>query len=555
MRDLLLKGLTKSTQEILKNHNLSLSNFPFKINLEQTKAKEHGDFTSNIALLLSKILNSPPVIIANKIVEQLKFQSDMIENIVVAPPGFINFNMSNQYWINVLKKILVLKNSYGHSNEGQGEKIIIEFVSANPTGPLHIGHGRCAALGDSLSNLMTMAGYNVFKEYYVNDTGRQIDLLGESVYSRYKEIVGINSKFPETGYKGAYIKKIAQELYESDGKKYMDLSSDVVISIISKFASEKILEKIRNDLYFFGVVFNSWFSEDSLFKEKKISKIISYLKEKNFIYVKDGALWMKTSIFGDQKDRVVVRSNGEPTYFASDIAYHQNKFERGFKKIINIWGADHHGYINRINSVLKALNYSENSFSILLVQMVRLIQNQIQIDMSTRKGSFISLEELIKEVGKDAARFFFLLRSHDSQLEFDIELAKKESAENPVYYCQYAHARICSIEKLAKNKGLYKLKPDDICLKMLKLEEEKEILKKLEGYPYVIKSAVHSLEPHRITFYLIELSTLFHKYYNAYRIISDDLLLTNARMNLIKAIRFVLKSGLSVLGVSSPEKM
>ncbi|MGA1841368.1 MAG: arginine--tRNA ligase [bacterium] len=554
MRETIIDLLNNSVNNLLERILPSYTAEDFQINLEPTKNKEHGDLYSNIAFTLSKKLKRNPFDVANEIISNINFKSEFINKVKVEPPGFINFFFSDLYWQGILDSIINKANKYGHCSIGQGKKVLIEFVSANPTGPLHIGHGRCAAFGDTLANLLKMAGYNVFKEYYINDAGRQIKLLAKSIFSRYKQILNIQSELPEDGYHGEYIKDIAFEIYKEHGNSFLSFSHEEIVNVFSQIASKKIIKNICNDLKIFRVNFDNWFRESYLYEKGEVNTALSILQEKGFIYEKDGAKWMKAALLGDQKDRVIIRSNGEPTYFASDIAYHKNKYERDYKKIIDIWGADHHGYMGRIKAVLRALNYEEKSFSVLLVQMVKLIRNGIQVNMSTRKGTFTSLEDVLNEVGPDAARFFFLLRRHDSHLEFDLDLAKKKSAENPVYYCQYAYARICSIERKAKSEGIpiADFKADS---SFLKLEEEKELIKKLHIYPYIIINSAQALEPHRITFYLIELSTLFHKYYNAYRIISDDQMITLARIKLIRAIKIVINSCLSLLGVFAPEKM
>ncbi|MGA1790772.1 MAG: arginine--tRNA ligase [bacterium] len=554
MRESIINALYLSIKNFLKQDYPSFPFHDIPINLEATKNQQHGDVTSNIAFLLGKRLKKRPIDIAKEIVKQFQIESNIIERISVAEPGFINFSLSNQYWQKVIDSVIDKADSYGHSDLGQKKRVLIEFVSANPTGPLHIGHGRCAAFGDTLSNLLSATGYNVQNEYYINDAGRQMALLGESILARYKQIFAPEASFPEDGYKGDYIKEMAQRIYEESGDSLLSRPQKGINQYLSQMASAQILDNIRKDLAAFGVHFDNWFSENSLYESNKVSYVLDLLRNKGLIYEKDGAQWMNASLLGDQKDRVIIRSNGEPTYFASDIAYHQNKYERGYEKLIDIWGADHHGYVDRVRAVLKALRHPDESFSVLLVQMVKLVRHGIQIDMSTRRGTFTTLEEVIEEVGTDVARFFFLLRRHDSHLDFDLDLAKEKSSDNPVYYCQYAHARICSIEKKAINRGfdVAKIEADT---SLLTLDEERELIKKLDTYPSVINNASQALEPHRLTFFLIELSTLFHKYYNAHRVITKKHQTTMARIKLTRAIKIVLKNCLALLGVSAPEKM
>lgn len=554
MRESIINALYLSIKKSLNRDDPSFPFYDIPINLEATKSQQHGDLASNIAFLLAKRLKTRPIDIAKEIVEQFQIEPNIIERISVAEPGFINFFLSSRYWQNVIDSVIEQDYSYGHSDIGKKKRVLIEFVSANPTGPLHIGHGRCAAFGDTLSNILSVTGYNVHNEYYINDAGRQMALLGESILARYKQIFAPETSFPEDGYKGDYIREIAQRIYEENGDSLLSQPQKGINQFLSQSASSQILDNIRKDLTAFGVHFDNWFSENSLYQSKKVSSVLDLLRNKGLIYEKDGAQWMNASLLGDQKDRVIIRSNGEPTYFASDIAYHQNKFERGYEKLIDIWGADHHGYVDRVRAVLKALRHPEESFSVLLVQMVKLVRHGIQIDMSTRRGTFTSLKEVIEEVGPDAARFFFLLRRHDSHLDFDLDLAKEKSSDNPVYYCQYAHARICSIDKKAINRG-FEMEKIEGDTSLLTLDEERDLIKKLDTYPSIIINASQSLEPHRLTFYLIELSTLFHKYYNAHRVITKNHQTTMARIKLTRAIKIVLRNCLALLGVSAPEKM
>ncbi|MGA1796186.1 MAG: arginine--tRNA ligase [bacterium] len=554
MRDVLIIELTRAVQEVVSAHGKTLDAADLPMGLEPTKSPEHGDLASNVAFPLARILGRRPIEIARTIVEGIRTDCGLIDRMSVAAPGFINFTLSDRYWHGIIRMVLTQGDAYGRCTIGRGKRALVEFVSANPTGPLHIGHGRCAAFGDVLSNLLAIAGYDVEREYYINDAGRQMDLLGKSILSRYMQQFDPNAPFPEDGYKGDYIKEIAEEIYRREGDIYVRRPEKEAVTTLTRMAADSILQMIKDDLQAFGIVFDRWFSEQSLYDSGKVAATIELLRKRGFIYDQDGAQWMKASCLGDQKDRVIIRSNGEPTYFASDIAYHQDKYERGFDRTIDIWGADHHGYVDRIKAVLKALDHPKDSFSALLVQMVKLIRNGTQIDMSTRQGTFTTLEEVVKEVGRDAARFFFLLRRHDSHLDFDLDLAKEHSAKNPVFYCQYAHARICSIEKKAEDKGI-PLSGADADFSLLRLEEEREIIKKLDAFPYLLINAVQALEPHRITFYLLELSTLFHKYYNAHRVVSRNRQLTLARMQLIEAVKIVIRNCLALLGVSAPETM
>lgn len=555
MRNILFNEIDRIMKLILKKEGKNHFKEKIYFQLEPPKEKIYGDYFTNIAFVLSKYIDKSPFQIANEILSYISFPNDILQKIEVVPPGFINFYISKNNRNLILKEILSNKHSFGKSSIGNDQSILIEFVSANPTGPLHIGHGRCAAFGDSLSNLLKIAGYNVSKEYYINDSGKQIDILSKSVFSCYCKHLNSSFSFPDNGYRGEYINQIALNIINNDGRKYLNMPEDEAIKLFRTLTSDIILEINKDDLHSFGVDFDSWFSETSLLKDNKVLEILNILRKKGIVYEKDDAIWIRTSNLGDEKDRVVIKSNGEMTYFSTDIAYHHNKLLRGFHRLINIWGADHHGYINRIKSIIKALDFSDENIDFLLIQMVKLIKDGKQIDMSTRKGTFITLDELINEVGKDAARFFFLLRRHDSQLEFDLDLAKQQSSENPVYYCQYAHARISSIESNIKEFDVDSMLIDNIDISLINLPEELDIIKKLEEFPYMIESASNSLEPHKVTYYLIELSTLFHKYYNAHRVISPDSNLTMARLALIQSVKYVIKNCLNILGVSAPQKM
>jgi arginyl-tRNA synthetase len=435
--------------------------------------------------------------------------------------------------------------NYGKTNIGKGMKILIEFVSANPTGPLHVGHGRGASIGDSLANILGETGYQVVKEYYVNDIGNQIDLLEKSINIRQKELRGEDVSLPEGAYRGSYVKEIAEELESKYGKKK---SFDC-----REYAVQKILSWVRKDLEDFGVKFDRWFFESSLYRKNKVKEIIDSLKNKDLIYERDGAQWFKSSQFGDEKDRVVIRENKKPTYFTSDITYHYHKFKRGSKKVINVWGADHHGYVDRIRASVAALGISPENLKIILYQLVSLRRGGQQVSMSTREGEFVTLRQVMEEVGKDASRFFFLMRGADSRLDFDLELAKKQSPENPVYYVQYAHARICSIFREERKKEYKK-----VSLTERTEEEEKEaieIIKRLSRYPEVVKNCAQRYEPHHLTGYLQDLAKCFHHYYDKHRVLSGDKSATQSRLKLVGAIQLVISNGLGLLGISAPQKM
>ena len=582
MKDQLQELLTKCVQDLISKG--ILNEMPSKIRIDHTKDNSHGDYATNIALMLSKQAKMSPIELAKIIIDQFE-QKNFIKKIEIAGPGFINFFISQESSSSIVNEILVQAASYGCSDIGQGKKVLLEYVSANPTGPLHVGHGRGAAYGATVSNLLRNAGFIVDNEYYVNDAGRQMDILTVSIYLRYLTICGEDLRFPDNGYQGQYINDIAQGIYETSGQKF-HLKSDLVFEnvcrdgteggdkevhidqLIEKAKSilgdgfkavfevgiESILSGIKNDLAEFGVVFEKWFSEQSLIDSGLSESCISKLKDSKNLYEKDGALWFKTTNYGDEKDRVVVRDNGNHTYFASDIAYHLEKLDRGYDKIINVWGADHHGYIPRVKASIEALGHNSDKLEILLVQFANLYRGGSKVQMSTRSGSFVTLEDLRAEVGNDAARFFYILRKSEQHMDFDLDLAKSKTNENPVYYIQYAHARICSVFKQADEKEL-ELDVSQANLSLLTEEIEKDILRELSRFRSVLESSAIQYEPHQLAYYLRDLSNHFHSYYNACKFIVDDKNLTQARLALINATQQILKNGLSILGVGAPESM
>lgn len=525
------------------------------IEVDTPANSDHGDYASNAAMILASQAKQNPRKIAQTILDNIVDSDSIIEKAQIAGPGFINFYIKESVWREALKNIDEQKENYGRIDSGRGKNVQVEFVSANPTGPLHIGHARGAVVGDVITNLLKMAGYRVLREYYINDAGNQMNNLGKSVLLRYRELYGEKIDFPETCYRGDYIKDIASEIRNGEGDKYLISDEEETVRYFTEVAGKNILEEIKIDLKDFGVIFDEYFSEKELYKDNGVNKLLDQLRQRDFIYSEGETLWFKTTSFGDEKDRVVIRKNGEPTYFAADIAYHQNKFSRGFDMVIDIWGADHHGYMPRLWAAVQALGYDRNVLKIILVQLVNLLRGGVPVAMSTRSGEFVTLREVLDEVGKDAARYNFLMRRSDSHLDFDLELAKKQSNENPVYYVQYAHARICSILRMAMERGISDPGYDDINVSLLSETDEKVIIKALIRYPEVIFAAARSLEPHRVTFYLNELAGMFHSYYNKYKVISDDENLTKARLFLMKAVKIVLQNALKILGVSAPEKM
>ncbi|MBU4053125.1 MAG: arginine--tRNA ligase [Proteobacteria bacterium] len=526
-----------------------------KVEIEAPKFDNQGDFSCNIAMVSASAQKKAPRKIAEALVKHMVPSKEMLRKIEIAGPGFINFFTEPSAWHPVLKEIHEKGEQFGKSSLGQGKKVQVEFVSANPTGPLHVGHGRCAAVGDVLASVLSFCGYEVHREYYINDSGRQIKTLGRSVFLRYMEIFGIETEFPKDCYQGDYIRDLAREIQEIKGNDLLEFKEEDAVYECARFAAKQILRDIEKDLRGFGITYDRWFSEQVLYDEGKVDAAIADYEARNQLYLHDGAKWFRSSAYGDEKDRVVVRSNGETTYFASDIAYHQNKFERGFERIVDVWGADHHGYIPRMKATIEASGHSKDQLDVILINLVNLLRNGEPVAMSTRAGEFETLEDVVKEVGRDAARFIFLTRHHESPLDFDLEVAKKKTNDNPVYYVQYVHARIASILRNSLERDI---KPDerkDESVSRLVEPEEIHLIKAMARYPEVLENSAIFMEPHRVSFYLMELSAAFHAYYNKHRVLTDDAILTQGRLNLVSAVKKVIGNGLSLMGVSSPEKM
>jgi arginyl-tRNA synthetase len=531
---------------------LELSSFP-EIVVEKPKDEKMGDFSTNIGMTLAKSERKNPKTIAESVARHLK--SGDLSKVEVAGPGFINIKMSQEFFLKRLRNAVSQGENFGSSDSGQGTKVMIEFVSANPTGPLHVGHGRGAAVGDCLARIMKKAGYDLSTEYYINDVGNQMNFLGRSTWLRYRELKGEAIEFPEDHYRGDYIKDIAQEVIDQKGDEFLNKPEEECIPFFRRFAKDNILKGIEKDLSEFRVNFDNWFSEESLYEDKSVEKAVDWLKGQGHIYEKDGAVWLKSSAFDDDKDRVIVKQTGERTYFCSDIAYHQNKINRGFKKLINLMGADHHGYVPRMEAVLEAMGYDKKIFKILLVQFVSLLRAGEKVSMSTRSGEFETLADVVSEVGVDATRYFFLMRSSDTHLDFDLELAKKETPDNPVFYIQYAHARICSIFRAAEENGVIWDSSAGVDLAPLNEDEEFAIIQAILSYPEIVEKSARALEVHRISHYLLDLVSRFHGYYSRHRVISDDKSLTQARLFLLDGLRITIRNGFELMGISSPEKM
>lgn len=542
--------LNKSINLAITNGNLSKVEELLDIQLEPPKRPEYGNLATNIAFLIAKKASLSPYQVAQIIVEAMEKPKELISKVEIAGGGFINFWISNDRLYKVLKEIEDKDGYYGSSNIGEGKRLLIDFVSANPTGPLHVGHGRGAAYGDILGNILKFCGYEVNKEYYINDVGTQMKTLGESLKARYLQLLGEKTQLPDNGYQGEYLIKIAKTLYLQGKDSYQNKDID----FFTEFAKDEILKEIRKTLIEFGVKYDSWVSESKLYESKQVDKAIESLKKLGLTYEKEGALWLKTANLGDEKDRVLIRQDGNHTYFAGDIAYHKNKYDRGYNLLIDVWGTDHHGYVKRIEAAISALGHPKDSMKVLLYQLVSLIKDKQPVSMSTRAGEFITLSELISEVGRDVARFFFVMRKVNSQLEFDLDLAKKSSTENPVYYIQYVHARTCSILRKAKERGLIP-SAQQANLNLLRLDEELNLIFKLASLPNEIISCAKFYEPHGLTSYLIELGGIFHNYYQHHRVISTNKELSQARLVLVNGIRIVIRNALTLLGLTAPEQM
>lgn len=520
--------------------------------IETPKDEKNGDFSTNLAMQLTRILRQNPRKIAEAIVSGIDLPG-LVERVEIAGPGFINFYLVPGWLNRVLPAIQEEDADYGKSNAGGGERVQVEFVSANPTGLLHMGNARGGALGDTLAAVLNEAGYVCDKEYYINDAGNQVENLGKSVEARYFELLGRDDyQIPEDGYHGKDIIATAQRLLDEKGEALVDLSEAERRELMKNYALKEKVAGIRGSLENFGVVFDNWFSEQSLHDAGSVHEVVDILREKGVVYEKDGAQWLRATDWGEEKDEVLVRSNGTPTYFAADIAYHRDKFERGYKRLINIWGADHHGHVARLKGAMTALGYPGDDITVILMQLVRLYRGGEIVKMSKRSGKYVTLDELIEEVGKEAARFFFIMRSPDSALDFDLDLAKAESSDNPVYYVQYAHARICSILSVA---GVETPKAADVDLSLLTEENERVLIRKLAEWPQEVADAARELAPYHLAYYAKELANAFHSFYNSCKVLTDDAALRDARLALVDCTRITLRNVLTLLGLSAPERM
>ena len=539
-------------QAIEKAQLVESSEIP-EIKLESPRSKENGDYAANIAMQLTKLAKKAPRAIAESILEHLDTTDTAIDSIEIAGPGFLNIRLKTDSLGNIVKSVLDQGADYGRSESGQQQKIQVEFVSANPTGDLHLGHARGASLGDSLCNILDYAGYDVAREYYINDAGNQINNLALSIEVRYFEALGIEKEMPENGYRGVDIINIAKDLVEQYGDRYVNVSEEERLAFFREYGLNIELDKLKKDLSDFRVYFDNWFSETSLYKNGKIKIALDKLRENGHVYEEEGATWFRSMTFGDDKNRVLIKQDGSFTYLAPDIAYHEDKLSRGFDKLINIWGADHHGYIPRMKAAIQALGYDDDTLEVEVAQMVQLYKDGEKFKMSKRTGKAVTLRELVEEVGLDAVRYFFAMRSGDAQMDFDLDLAVSKSNENPVYYAQYAHARICSILRQAEEQNMH-VSTENVTL--LQDEKELELLKKLGDFPKLISDSARMRAPHRVTTYIQELAATFHSFYNANKVLDpENKDLSEARLALITATKTVIANALKLIGVQAPERM
>ncbi|WP_079506236.1 arginine--tRNA ligase [Mesobacillus jeotgali] len=548
-----LKLKEEIKQAIIKGNLAEEAQIPAVI-LETPKEKAHGDYSTNMAMQLARVAKKAPRQIAEQLIENFDKSKASIEKIEIAGPGFINFYMDNSYLTDLIPAILEAGDNYGESQVGNGQKIQVEFVSANPTGDLHLGHARGAAVGDSLCNVLAKAGYDVSREYYINDAGNQINNLALSVEARYFQALGMEKEMPQDGYHGEDIIGIGKKLAEEFGDKYVKMADQERFDAFRDYGLKYEMEKLKQDLENFRVKFDVWYSETSLYENGKIDIALEALRQNGHIYEEDGATWFRSSELGDDKDRVLIKQDGSYTYLLPDIAYHKDKLERGFEKLINIWGADHHGYIPRMKAAIQALGYDRDALEVEIIQLVHLYKNGEKMKMSKRTGKAVTMRDLIEEVGLDAVRYFFAMRSADTHMDFDLDLAVSQSNENPVFYAQYAHARINSILRSAEEQGFAVSKEADF--KLIGAEKEIDLLKKLGEFPLAVAEAAEKRMPHRISNYIFELASVFHSFYNAEKVLDmDNKERTQARLSLIKTAQITLKNALALIGVSAPEKM
>jgi arginyl-tRNA synthetase len=551
LKQKLASCLEQALSEAQQKGDLASATLP-DVLVEHPQNPEHGDFASGLPLKMARAMKMSPMAVAEMIVAHI-VPPPQVDRIWVAEPGFINFTLRDDWLSTEVESVLAAGESYGDVELGKGNKVQLEFVSVNPTGPLHVGHGRGAVLGSTLANVLTISGYTVEKEYYINDMGTQIDNFGRSLYARYRQCQGKEAAMPPAGYHGNYMIDLAKEIVQEQGDKYLSLSESEAVSQLAKVGTDKMLEGIKQDLALLNVVFDIWFSEKSLYQGGQYDRVMELLQSRGYMAKKENATWFESSALGEDKDNVLVRSDGSPTYFASDVAYHYNKFlEREFDQVIDIWGADHQGHVPRMKAVLKALGSDPERLKVIICQLVTLRRGKEIVKVSKRSGDIITLKEVIDEVGPDACRFIFLSRSADSQMDFDIELAKRQSADNPVYYVQYAHARIASILQLANEREIDCSQGD---VSLLTTEPELTLIRRLIILPEIVEQVAVTLEPHHLPYYAQDLATVFHSFYKQCRVVSEDEALTKARLKLVKATQIALAKVLHLMGMSAPEKM
>lgn len=551
VKEQIVEEVKNSIEKAINKGAFTLSELP-EILLETPREKQFGDFSTNIAMQLPKLTKKAPRFIAEEIVSNFDKSKTEVEKVEIAGPGFINFTLKADWIYSIIKDIKEMSNDYGKTDYGKGRKVNVEFISANPTGPMHMGNARGGAIGDGMAKVLYWSGHEVVKEFYINDAGNQIEKFGQSLEARYLQVNGVEVEFPEDGYKGEDITIHMNEFTQIHGNKYVDYDSRERREIFIAYALEKNIEKIKEDLGGYGIEYDVWFHESSLYETDEVAKIVKELSDRGHTYEKDGAIWFKATDFGCEKDDVLVRNNDVPTYFAADIAYHVNKLRtRGFDWSIDVWGADHHGHVARMKAALDAIGLSGDKLDVIIMQLVRLVRKGETARMSKRQGNMVTLSDLIEEVGKDAARFFFNLRSPESHFDFDLDLAVEESNDNPVFYVQYAHARISSILRQLEED----LSNVDVDYTLLDTDEEKELIRILAELPYEIITAVEKMDPSRITRYAMDVASNFHTFYNACRVRTDDKKLMKARVELVKSVRIVLKNVLVILGIKAPERM
>ena len=523
-----------------------------KYTIEVPKREGQGDFSTNLALIVAGKQKCNPRQIAGHLVALLAQETELIAHLEIAGPGFVNIFLKAGVWQQTLVPVLAQQRNFGLSKTGHGKRVMVEFVSANPTGPLSVGHGRQAILGDTIARLLTATGHDVYREYYFNDAGRQMRVLGESTRARYLELLGLPSEFPEDGYQGGYIQDIAREMITEHGDTLKDHAD---VAPFTQKAKELIFKDIASTLERMGIVFDNYYNEHTLYENGHVDSVVAELRAKGLVYEKEGAVWFKTTDFGQDQDRVIIKSTGEPTYRLPDIAYHREKFRRNFDWLVNVFGSDHIATVPDVLAGVRALGYDDSKITVVLHQFVTLTREGKQVKMSTRKATFVTVDELLDEVGVDVARFFFMMRKADSQLEFDLDLATKESQENPVYYVQYAHARICSILRQAADKGVARLSLPEVDITLLAAPEELQLLKSMAAFPAMIEDAALGLAPHRVIFFLMDLAGQFHSYYNTHKVITDNIMLSQSRLCLMEALQVVFQNGLGIVGLSAPEEM